>query len=333
MFIRTTGIQSLAHALKIPSSRFSGALLQQGLNERLQRCYSAESSPGLADPAAYCRELVRKHDYESYLLAAFYPKEAQGGYFAIKAFSVELAMVQDNVSNATIGNMRMQFWRDVIKDCSQGKPPQHPIALALHDAMQRAHLPAYHFKRIIDARDAELHTPTHLTIDSLTSHAESTSSTVLYLLLSLLSLSSSTLSHAASHLGVAQTISTLIRGLPFHARQGRMIIPAEVTSKHGVNQEDVFRHGSEARGLHDAVFEFATFANDHMITARDMFKGEEMGSKVPRRAVPIFLSGIPASNILERLEKVNFNAFDRRIQVRDWRLPWLVWRGYYKGEF
>ena len=88
MFIRTTGIQSLAHAPKIPSSSFSRALLQPGPSVRLQRCYSAESSPGLADPAAYCRELVRNHDYESYLLAPFYPKEAQGGYFAIKAFSV-----------------------------------------------------------------------------------------------------------------------------------------------------------------------------------------------------------------------------------------------------
>jgi len=29
---------------------------------------------------------------------------------------VELATVQDHVSNVTIGKMRMQFWRDAIKD-------------------------------------------------------------------------------------------------------------------------------------------------------------------------------------------------------------------------
>jgi hypothetical protein len=27
----------------------------------------------------------------------------------------ELAIVQDNVSNSVIGEMRMQFWRDVVK--------------------------------------------------------------------------------------------------------------------------------------------------------------------------------------------------------------------------
>ena len=142
-------------------------------------------------------------------------------------------------------------------------------------------------------KDAELQTPTHLTIDSLTSHAESTSSTVLYLLLSLLSLSSSNLSHAASHLGTAQTITTLLRALPFHSKNKRMVIPAEITAKHGVNQEDVFRQGPYTPGMDDAVFEFATIAHNHLATAREMLtKSEEFNSGVPRKALGIFLSGV-----------------------------------------
>lgn len=43
---------------------------------------------GSADPAAYCRGLVQRHDYESFLTAQFYPKEVQGGYFALRAFYV-----------------------------------------------------------------------------------------------------------------------------------------------------------------------------------------------------------------------------------------------------
>lgn len=43
---------------------------------------------GSADPAGYCKELVRKHDYESFLTSQFYPREMQGGYFALKAFYV-----------------------------------------------------------------------------------------------------------------------------------------------------------------------------------------------------------------------------------------------------
>jgi len=213
-------------------------------------------------------------------------------------------------------------------------PPRHPIALALHQASKKANLPTYHLKRIVDARDAELHSPTHLTLDSLVAHAESTSSTFLYLLLSLLSLSSSSLlSHAASHLGISISISTLLRALPYHAAKGRMVIPADITARHGVNQEEVFRRGGDAQGIEDAVFEFATVANDHLMTALQMFKEEGLDGRVPVKARPAFLNGIPARIYLERLEAVNFNAFDPTLQLRSWKLPWRVWRGYQKGTF
>jgi NADH dehydrogenase [ubiquinone] 1 alpha subcomplex assembly factor 6 len=68
-----------------------------------------------------------------------------------------------------------------------------------------------------------------------------------------------------------------------------MIIPAEITAKHGVSQEDVFRKGPAAKGINDAVFEFATLANDNMITARGVFK--EGKGKVPRDTMPVFGAG------------------------------------------
>jgi NADH dehydrogenase [ubiquinone] 1 alpha subcomplex assembly factor 6 len=44
------------------------------------------------------------------------------------------------------------------------------------------------------------------------------------------------------------------------------------------------------KSLEDAVFEFATIANDHVITAQDMFK-DTLGG-VPMEAMPVFLSGV-----------------------------------------
>jgi len=298
------------------------------------------------DPAASrtaseaCQNLVFKRDYESFLTSKFYPNNAQDGFFALKAFYVELATVQDHVTQPIIGQMRMQFWRDAVKSIGKGTPPNHPVALALYDTTRKVDLPAYHLKRIIDAREAELHSPTHMTLDSLLAHAESTSSTLNYLLLRVLSLDTSDiLSHAASHMGVAQTIITLLRALPYHASQRRIVIPAEITAKHGVNQETVFRGiGGEGmdvaqnrKRLEEAVFEFATVANDHVSTAREMFKEE--GGRVPARAMPLFLSMIPATGFLQRLEAVNFNAFEPTLQRKDWKLPWRVWNGYRKRTF
>ncbi|EKM49521.1 uncharacterized protein PHACADRAFT_166889 [Phanerochaete carnosa HHB-10118-sp] len=291
-----------------------------------------QAQSGTNGPRSYCRDFVQKRDYEAYLVSQVYPRDHRDAFYALRAFYIELSTMQESVSNSIIGNMRMQFWKDALKDFSDGRPPKHPIALALYEASGRFNLPMYHLKRMIEARDAELQTPTHLTLDSLTAHAESTSSTFLYLLLSMLNQSSShDFSHAASHVGVAHTIATLLRALPYHASKRHMVIPAEVTARHGVSQEEVFRQGGNAKGIDDAAYEFATLANDHLITAREMFK--DTAGKVPGPVKPVFLNAVPAAVYLERLEKANFNVFLPSLQQRSWRLPWRIWLGYYQGRF
>jgi NADH dehydrogenase [ubiquinone] 1 alpha subcomplex assembly factor 6 len=141
---------------------------------------------------------------------------------------------------------------------------------------------------------SELQNPAYATMDSLTSHAEATHSTLLYATLPLFTDNpSSEASHAMSHLGVAHAMMTLLRALPFHASKGVLIIPPQITAKHGLRQEDVFRYGGDAKGIDDAVFEFATAANDNLITAREMFE------KAPDRKViwPIFMSEVSANQV------------------------------------
>jgi NADH dehydrogenase [ubiquinone] 1 alpha subcomplex assembly factor 6 len=39
----------------------------------------------------------------------------------------ELAIVQDNVSNSIIGEMRMQFWRDAVKALADVRYSPNPL--------------------------------------------------------------------------------------------------------------------------------------------------------------------------------------------------------------
>ncbi|THH01556.1 hypothetical protein EW026_g1175 [Hermanssonia centrifuga] len=113
---------------------------------------------GTQGPNAYCKNLVLKRDYQAFLTSQTFPEEHRGAVFALRAFYVELATIQESVSSSVIGKMRMQFWRDAVKGFPDGRPPQHPIALALYEAYQKAKLPTYHLKRIIDAR-SYMHPP------------------------------------------------------------------------------------------------------------------------------------------------------------------------------
>lgn len=167
----------------------------------------------------------------------------------------------------------------------------------------------------------ESNSPAHLNMDSLLAHAESTSSTLNYLLLSVLGLSSSdTFAHAASHVGISQTLTTLLRALPYHASKGFMVIPASITAKNHVNQEDVFRHGANAAGIEDAVYEFAVVASDHLITARDMFK-QDGKIQVPREAMPVFLGAVRIPSTQTQLHTLIclFERHPFKISYTDWK--------------
>ncbi|RUS26629.1 Squalene/phytoene synthase-domain-containing protein [Jimgerdemannia flammicorona] len=337
------------------------ALLQRGTPSRHTRLIlqmsllsltSVIPKEKLDSALGFCRELVRtstlgntKHetqDYENYLCVPFFPRPIQPAQYALRAFNIEIASVRESVSNQTIGKMRMQFWRDTIDQvfavrvtgCIAKKPPQQPIALALSHALETTTLSPLWFKRIIAERESILDDPQYMTIVDVERYAENTASALLYLQLESMGVREVSADHAASHLGKAIGIATLLRALPFHATKRRLVLPAEVTAKvwfwflvfEGGVVEEVFRTGG-APGLADAVFEVATTAHDHILTARSL------AERAPAGGIPVMLAAVPCNDYLKRLESHNFNVFEPQIQVRDWRLPLRLWNSYRKRTF
>ena len=158
--------------------------------------------------------------------------------------------------------------------------------------------------RIISTREQYMNNPPYPTLSALESYAENTYSTLLYLTLSALPLTSITGDHLASHIGKATGITAVLRGLPLIAfppppnhhsnrgalggalgdstagRQAAVTLPLDVMADSGVREEDVLRLGADAPGLRDAVFTVATRASDHLITAREMLKNIRAGEDV-----------------------------------------------------
>ena len=47
---------------------------------------------GTQDPSTYCSDLVRKRDYESFLISHFWPRELREHFIALRAFYVGVVM-------------------------------------------------------------------------------------------------------------------------------------------------------------------------------------------------------------------------------------------------
>lgn len=273
----------------------------------------------------------------------------------------------------------MQFWRDAVSSALAHKPPKEPVAVLLANASASlaeqtqgtARFSRVWLHRVIGAREAHLHNPPFPDITALETYAESTYSTLLYLTLSALPVASVTADHLASHIGKAQGIAAVLRGLPLiafppppnkHAnqaafggdqRQGAVLLPLDIMARCGVREDEVLRKGAEAKGLRDAVFDVATRANDHIITAREMMKnlqaGRDVGHEfeygderrdhvqsgvngdgpvtVPDQAseaeagFSAYMPAVPTQLWLDRLQKSDFDVFHPSLLRSDWKLP------------
>lgn len=133
--------------------------------------------------AGYCMDAVRKYDYENFLCTLLLPTKVRAAAFAIRAFNIEIAQVQDLVSNIEIGNMRMHFWKDALERIYKGQPPHQPVARELTKVLNRHKLSKQWLTRLISSREKHLSTPTFPSLTSVEEYAETSVSPVYYLIL------------------------------------------------------------------------------------------------------------------------------------------------------
>ncbi|XP_072881760.1 NADH dehydrogenase (ubiquinone) complex I, assembly factor 6 isoform X2 [Hemitrygon akajei] len=186
---------------------------------------------GAAAPAHhehYCAQVVRSRDYEGFLTSLLLPSELRCSVFALRAFNVELAQVQDVVSQKTLGLMRIQFWRQLIEDVYSNNPSHQPIAIELWKAVRKHKLTKRWFLRIIDEREKNLNENAYRNIQEFESYAENAQSSFIYLLLEVLGVRDLHADHAASHIGKAQGIVTCLRATPYHSTRRKVYLPLDI---------------------------------------------------------------------------------------------------------
>ena len=80
--------------------------------------------------------ILRGQDRDRYLSTFFAPDGKRPHLIALYAFNAEILKVRDAVSDANLGLIRLQWWRDTIESIYAGNPvPGHPVAEALARAI------------------------------------------------------------------------------------------------------------------------------------------------------------------------------------------------------
>ncbi len=128
------------------------------------------------DAAAFCAELVRSHDFARYASTLFVPAAQRRALLAVYAFNVEISRVREQVSQPLPGEMRLQWWTDMLAGAGHGGVEGNPVAAELLLAIRNWRLPVERLSRLIDEHQFDLYNDPMPTMAALEGYINDTSS-------------------------------------------------------------------------------------------------------------------------------------------------------------
>lgn len=274
----------------------------------------------LSEAYAHCAEIVREGDPDRYIASLYAPEAARSSLLALYAFSHEIARIREQVSEPLPGEVRLQWWRDLLEAGPSDGARAHPVAAALLDTVERFRLPIAPLTGLIDARIFDLYDDPMPSKNDLEGYAGETSSALFRLAAIVLAGGQDPGGATASgHAGVAYALTGLLRAFPWHAAAGQVYLPADILGENGVTREDIVR-GRGGPGLNYTLAAVRAHARWHLTKFR------QLTDTVPAEIAPAFLPLALVEPYLARMETRGYDPYRTIIALPAWRRQWAIWR-------
>lgn len=266
----------------------------------------------------HCAALVREADRDRYLATLFAPAAQRDGLFALYAFNIEIARVRDVAREPMPGEIRLQWWREVLSGERDGEATAHPVAAALMEALKRHGIKAERLIGIVDAHTFDLYDDPMATLDELDNYAVMTQSALLDVAIDMLVGGGPDAMMLVRSAGIASTIAGILTGLARHSARRQLYVPLEVLDRHGVERETLFA-GQTSEPLKAALAELRRHARRQMAAAR-----AEAGH-VPQSILPALLPLALIGPMLRPMDRRGYEPFDVT-PLSLLKRQWLLWR-------
>ncbi|MGL4324819.1 MAG: phytoene/squalene synthase family protein [Beijerinckiaceae bacterium] len=272
------------------------------------------------DAYIHCEGIVRAADKDRWLATLFAPVQSRPHLHALYAFNQEIARVRTAVNDPLPGEIRFQWWRDLLTGQARGEAQAHPVAASLLATIEQCRLPRQAFLNMIDARGFDLYDDPMPSVLDLEGYAGETASAIMRLAAMILMHGEEPgAADAAGHAGVAYAVTGLLRALPWHARRGQIYIPKDILDRYGVTREDIVQ-GRGGPGFVSALADMRALARAHVEQMAALTK------TIPARIAPAFLPVSLVRGYLAQMEKTGYDPFRTVIDVPPFTKMWTLWR-------
>lgn len=271
----------------------------------------------MQDAFAHCEGLVRLADKDRFLATLFAPAEHRPALFALYAFNLEIARIREAAHEALAGEIRLQWWSDVLGGTGRGEVAAHPVAAALLATVARYQLPPERLTALIEARRFDLYDEPMQTLADLEAYGKGASAGVVALAARLLA-GDTEIEALTHHAGLAHAFVGLLAAFPIHAAHGQVFVPLEILARHGAGREHALG-GQATPQLQAALAELRLHARRHLRAAQQLL------AAAPPAVMPALLPVALTGPTLARMERRGYDPFTP-VAIAPWRRQLIIWR-------
>jgi phytoene synthase len=276
------------------------------------------SGPDTGDSASFCANLVRMHDFARYASTLFVPPELRRALLALYAFNVEIFRVREQVTQPLPGEVRMQWWIDMLAGAGHGGVEGNPVAAELLLTIRNFRLPVEPLTRLIEEHEFDLYNDPMPSMAALEGYINDTAAALFMLAAGIAARPSPEIEHLARHAGLSQGLVQVIANLPLDASRRQLFVPLQVLQQHGSDIEEVFAAKQTPR-VRAALDQLIGEAQRHLKTAFALL------ADVTPEVRPIFLPLTLVRRDLARISRADTDPFVPRVTSR-FRMLWTLWR-------
>lgn len=261
--------------------------------------------------------LLRQADPAQFFATLFVPAEKRNAILALRAFAAEMARIPLIVSEPGLGEIRFQWWREVIAGERAGEAASHPLAAALRETIIAHRLPVAALEGLIDARIGDLYADPPPSVNDLEGYCGECYS-VPYRLAALVLQpnASKAVADVAGHGGVAEGLLDIVARWPLLLRRSRVMLPQDLMAQFSLSRESILA-GTAPAQLRLALEHMLDMAEAHRARA-----SAGLGGLQPDETAAF----LPLALLAPMMARARRTMPDAVASLPQWRVQFALWR-------
>ncbi|RPI17351.1 MAG: squalene synthase HpnD [Ignavibacteriae bacterium] len=252
------------------------------------------------------------------------PKEKNDAINTVYAFCRYTDDIVDNESDTTeVKFKKIRAWRDEFDNALKGNS-RYPLLNKLNSIINKFNIPVEPFFELIKGMESDLQTNRYKDFASLYQYCYRAAVTVGLMSIEIFGYKTNNAKDYAVNLGIALQLTNILRDIKVDALNGRIYIPEEDLLRFGYSEEDLLNFK-----YNDSFVELMKFeckrAREYYEKANNAFVKEDRRLLFPARIMQHIYFGI-----LRKIEKMNYNVFQKKAKVSKLRKVYYTLGVYLK---